>query len=83
MISIDIEVPKNCHHCIFNHGEYGTDYYEKCSCMLTGIGMGKSYYKRRPKSCPIIVEKKEAPKAKRFGSVVDKNDSTSGSTEGQ
>ena len=56
MIKIDIQMPKHCGECHFNEGEYGREYYEKCSCQITGHGMRKSDYKRRPKDCPLKEE---------------------------
>lgn len=53
MIMVDIDMPKNCYECDFNGGEYGPDYPEKCSCKLTGRGMSKKDYKKRPKDCPL------------------------------
>lgn len=53
MILVPIDMPKNCHECLFNHGEYGPDYYEKCSCMIIHHYMRKIDYKRRPKDCPL------------------------------
>ena len=54
MIAIDnMEMPKNCHDCWLNQGEYGPDYYEKCRCVITGHGMRKKDYKKRPNDCPL------------------------------
>ncbi len=53
MIIVDMPMPENCHDCPFNTGEYGVDYYEKCSCDITRHQMTKRDYKKRPTDCPL------------------------------
>ena len=48
-----MKMPENCHKCILNRGEYGPENYEKCICIITGHGMRKIDYKKRPKDCPL------------------------------
>lgn len=61
MVLIDMDLPDNCHVCPFNHGEYGADYIEKCSCYITGRAMRKHDYKKRPDYCPIKVQEPVKP----------------------
>ena len=53
MLVVDVEMPRSCYDCPLNQGEYGKDYYEKCSCYITRHRMAKKDYKKRPVDCPL------------------------------
>ncbi len=54
MLVEGVDPPKSCYDCPFNAGEYEPAYYEKRYCsLIKGFDMKPSYYKKRPKECPI------------------------------
>lgn len=60
MVSINIEMPKNCFECRFNAGEYTKEYYEKRYCLIDSHAIKLADYKKRPKDCPLIDNEKDA-----------------------
>jgi len=52
-IEIEMEIPKNCHECPMNKGEYSPDEIEKRYCCLTHKTFSTKDYKKRQIECPI------------------------------